>query len=316
VLGISVLGVLAVRGMHGSGDGGEPGTETFAIATDPADAQLVVDGKAMGRTPAKVDAKPGATVQLRKPGYLPVTRTLAAGEPVAVTLAAVKGFEGVWQLADGRLRRFARTGDRVDVYRREAVTGPDGTSLSYAFEETDAGVAFGTSELVQDERSADPSCAIRHRVTYHYVPVPETLTLALEKVGVKVGDDGRCQVTSSDPGDPKPLLRVDRRGDVRYSEAPVGRPPSLDGAKDRGNAADDRMDNSFDPPLKSNALKKNNLKPRAKKQVPQPLPPPPPPPSQVPQANQAPSQIVPQPQAPPINPEPEPQQQQQRIEKK
>ncbi len=277
VLGVSIIGVLAVRG---SGDASPAAAETARVALDtvPAGADVVVDGEHVGTTPRTLElttAKPHA-IELRKPGYLPISiaRAIgAAGGPLEVPLAAVSGFDGVWQLPDGKLRRFQRTGDRVDVYERDAIAGSDGASHTYAFADSPRGVAFTATEMIVDERSADPSCRIAHRVEYHYEG--EALTVALERVGVAF-DGTHCVVASSQPGTPVALQRVDKvdLGEVRYSTAPIGTPPqkpSRPPIRKKSIAKNapppipnDTMDNRLDSVQKGN----NEIVPQAPNQAP------------------------------------------------
>jgi len=297
VLGVSIIGVLAVRGAGG----GEAATTRVAIASQPAGATVVLDGEIVGATPRTldVDRARAHTIELRKPGYLPAARQLdPAGGALAIELASVSGFDGVWQLPDGRLRRFKRTGERVDVYARDAIAGTDGASHTYDFTTAERGVAFAGTEVVADERSSDPSCRIAHGVDYRYEPgTPETLTVALERVGVAV-TDGHCVVTTRAPGAPLALRRVDKvdLGEVRYSEAPIGMPQEPP-AKKRPRLAqkspnpppapipNDTMDNRLDRAAQSN----NN----SGEVIPKPSAPPPPPETQAPQ-QQVQQQLPPQ----------------------
>ncbi len=311
VLGMSILGVLAVRG---GGDGAAAaGTTKLALTTVPAGADLVVDGEAVGQTPRTLDlaADRKHAIEVRKPGYLPVAiaREIgAAGGPIELPLAAVSGFDGIWQLPGGKLRRFQRTGDRVDVYEREAFDGSDGAAHTYAFGPAASGVNFTSTEIIPDERSPDPSCRISHRVEYHYEVAPaETLTVALERVGVAF-DGAHCVVASSQPGVPARLQRREKAdlGEVRYSTAPIGTPPSLpkNALKQRKPPIvaksppppptqqpipNDTMDNRLDNLAKGN----NEVAPQQANQPPQ-------------MQTQAPQQPAPQPQA----------QQQQQLQKK
>jgi hypothetical protein len=247
-----------------------------AVDTVPPGAEVVVDGEHVGRTPRTLELATAVThaIELRKPGYLPISiaRAIgAAGGPLEIPLAAVSGFDGVWQLPGGKLRRFQRTGDRVDVYERDAIAGSDGASHTYAFADAARGVAFTATEVIADERSADPSCRIAHRVEYHYEA--EALTVALERVGVAF-DGTHCVVASSQPGTPVALQRVDKAdlGEVRYSTAPIGTPSSRPKPVFKRPAPkvpppaipNDTMDNRLDNLQKGN----NEIVPQAPNQAP------------------------------------------------
>ena len=297
VLGVSILGVVAVRGTT-TGDAAAA-TSRVAIASQPAGATVVLDGEIVGATPRTLDVARDRThvLELRKPGYLPIRTQLdPAGGPLALALAPVSGFAGVWQLPDGRIRRFARTGERVDVYARDAVTGSDGASHTYEFGSAERGVAFTGTETVPDERSSDPSCRIAHGVEYRYEPGPqETLTVALERVGVAM-TDGHCVVTTRAPGAPIPLRRVDRvdLGEVRYSEAPIGipKPPP----RKRPNPVQ-KAPPPNSPPVPNDTMD-NRLDTNAQQQnrgeiVPQPTAQPPVPETQAPQDLPQPQQQAP-----------------------
>ncbi|HEV7558860.1 MAG TPA: serine/threonine-protein kinase, partial [Kofleriaceae bacterium] len=231
VLGLSIVGVVMTRG----GDD-EPTPRAAPIAnrihvdviSEPLGAQVMRDGKLVGTTPATIDAAPGDRVGLdvRKAGYAPAHRDVVAGpsgQRVDVRLAAVDGFEGVWQLPSGELRAFRRIDDRVDVFKLAAISGPGEFFRTYELVLADTGIAFaGHEELVDPRAPGDPRCRVQLDVRYHYMPATDALELAREKVAIDIRDD-HCVIAARELPAPQALVRVDRtRNDPRWSEAPAG----------------------------------------------------------------------------------------------
>lgn len=208
----------------------------------------------MGATPAMIEVRVGEAValELRKPGYAPVTKTVTASGPaaqVALDLVPQNGFEGVWALPDGQLRAFLRSGEAVDIYKLKTVAGEREFYRKLPLEEP-AGAApaeevvFAASELMTDRRAPhEPSCQISHRIEYHYDPRGDVLAVRPEKVNVGFVD-GRCVVHEKQPGAPLALVRADRGADDgRWSQAPVGKPKDI-------VLPNDTLDNKLDVPQK------------------------------------------------------------------
>jgi hypothetical protein len=241
VLGLSIAAFVAVRS--------QPATDRDAAAAPrtadpsvgltrvevmslPDKAQVWRDGRLLGTTTLSIDARPDEELVLdvRKPGYAPVHYIRRAGgdsKPPVFELASVTGFEGVWELPNHELRAFQRVGDRVDVFKLDAIEGP--RTFFHHFElvpAADDGVAFSTTEELVDPRGPnDPGCHIPHHVEYHYDPIADALVVHPEHVEISFRD-GHCVIVSRDPGVTLTLTRVDReRIDVRRSDAPVGVPP-------------------------------------------------------------------------------------------
>src|SRR5690606_5652661 len=109
-----------------------PGLVTVSITSVPSGAEVWVGGQARGTTPLELDARSGHTVSvaITKPGYLPVKRTLTAGngaDAIHATLPEVTRFVGTWRLPDGQLRELRRAGDRVEVFKRTSAHGGEAT---------------------------------------------------------------------------------------------------------------------------------------------------------------------------------------------
>ena len=233
VLGIGVVAVIAMR------PGDDPGATKPAAAvarptdegaiivvTTPDTAQVSLDGHVV--TSKRLVAKPGTTTSIvvRAPGYGEVQRTLTADagdKTETVELQPVSRFEGVWRLPDGELRALARQGERVDVFKVDAVTGPRKFFRHYAFVPADKGVAFASDEdMVDPHAPDDPSCHIAVHVEYRYDPAADALELRKDKVKVDFAD-GHCVVHSHDP-ETSSLSRVDQARESDVLEPPAGVP--------------------------------------------------------------------------------------------
>src|SRR5258706_704828 len=126
-------------------------------------------------------------------------------------------------MASGELRALAREGERVDVFKVDAVTGPKRFFRHYAFVAADHGVAFANDEEMVDNRAPDdPSCHLGVHVEYLYDPDADTLELHRDKVKVDF-NGGHCVVHSHDP-ETTPLARVDQAHDTSVLEPPAGIP--------------------------------------------------------------------------------------------
>ncbi|MCX5746403.1 MAG: protein kinase, partial [Proteobacteria bacterium] len=269
VLGMSVLGVIAVRGGKtgeaSSADPAEPaatapdrpvpGTIEMIVISTPPGAEIVEGGSTLGPAPRRLHPRPGTrlTIVAKKPGYEPSTIEVTApgmgaaetARTIAVSLLPITGFEGVWRLENGELRELRRAGDRVDIFKRAAVTGPREPYRSYDVVADDDGLAFAGSEDVKGMGDKH-RCLIQHKIVYHYDPKADRLDVQREHVGSKVEADGQCVIVSRAPGDRVALVRVDAVGDVHYTDAPVGRPPVLP-----SKLPNDTFDNAIDVPQKS-----------------------------------------------------------------
>jgi hypothetical protein len=185
----------------------------------------MVDGKPQGTTPAKLAGRQGEQHQLlvTKPGYLPATETVTIKfGAVRLFLPPVTQFEGVWRLANGELRRFARNGDQVDVFKRIEAHGADTFFKSYAFVRADAGVAFAIDDEIVDARAPnDPRCHVKVHVEYRYDPSSDVLEQRRDKVKISF-HDGSCTVQSREV-EPTHLVRAEAVDEVELP-APVGKP--------------------------------------------------------------------------------------------
>jgi serine/threonine-protein kinase len=201
------------------------------VTSEPAGAHVLAGGRDLGIAPIDVDADSGGVeITVHAPGFGDVRRTVTPGAPVSVTLAPVDGFAGVWRLPSGELRAFARehaaAGDAVVVDKLDAVTGPRTFFRRYEFADAaGADVAFAAVEETSVPRPDVADCRIPLRVEYRYRAADDALELRRERVAVD-DVDGHCVARDRAPGDPEPLVRVDRaRGTPTWVAPPAGGPP-------------------------------------------------------------------------------------------
>ncbi len=202
------------------------GSIAVDVVSTPAGAEVRKGTMLVGKTPVKLAAFPGETLELdvRKPGFLPEHRSLAVDaseHAVAVNLVAVQQFEGTWRLSGGELRAFARRNDEVDVFKLAAVDGERVWMKTYQFSPADTGVVFGGEASVSDPRApSEPSCNVRLSVAYHYDPVSDVLEEQRERVSLDFAA-GKC-IVQARKVEPSVLARVGAASDARDLSAPVG----------------------------------------------------------------------------------------------
>jgi hypothetical protein len=199
VLGAGIAAAIAMRGKPTDPDQPEPaplvapaGTVTMTIATTPPGAQLVENAHAIGPTPQTIYPRPGEHVTLTatKPGYEPISTQLVAppatasevDRHVGLQLVQLNGFEGTWRLPNGELREFRRAGERVDIFKRAAVTGPNEPYRTYDLRAAAVGFAFAGSEDIIQRGADDLRCTIPTTVSYHYDPSADALDVTREHV--------------------------------------------------------------------------------------------------------------------------------------
>ncbi|MBA2540885.1 MAG: serine/threonine protein kinase [Deltaproteobacteria bacterium] len=289
VLALAVIGFLVVRPGDSERDDRDrdrpAATSTervikLEVITRPPNAKVHRDGQLLGETPVKVEVPAGAklTLAISKPGYRPITDTLTADKPLSLVkdLQPVLGFQGVWSMPDGKLRGFWRTGERVEVYRLETVTGDRELWRTCDLVDSPTGseaVMFATTAEMTDERAhhGEAGCSIPHRIEYKFDPTAETLEVSAEKVET-ARRDGSCIVVSRAPGAPIKLARADRgTGDTRITQPPVGIPRS------KGEQANNVPNDSFDKELDAKTKRlldsdKTNVAPPPKPVPKQPAP--------------------------------------------
>jgi serine/threonine protein kinase len=236
IAGAGVLGVALVVALLPRGEDepessprvvDDPTTTPIEVVSTPSGAEVVYGGAVRGTTPLTLRAAPGEVVSLviQKPGYLRATRELTAGEGAVVTvsLQEVREFVGIWRLMNGELRELRRNGDRVEVFKRTAVTGGDATFFKhYDFVRADQGVAFGADDELVDPRAPnEPTCHVPVHVEYRYDPASDVLEQRRDKV--KIGFQAGSCVVQAREVEPTRLVRVDRGRDEVELSAPVGR---------------------------------------------------------------------------------------------
>ncbi len=191
-----------------------PAGDRLEIATVPAGAQVTIGGVARGVTPTTIEVGAGElTVTLTRPGYEPVTRTLAvtdaAPPPLRVSLQPITRFQGVWALPDGLLRAFERRGEQVAMFNLEAATG--GREFARFFEfapaPADVVVFVAAEEHVEPRGAADPSCHVPLQAEYRYDPAADALERRTERVRLDFAD-GRCALRSKEWGSAVALRRM------------------------------------------------------------------------------------------------------------
>ena len=270
VLGLSIAAVLVVRadkqkqGVNAPRPSASPvgGRVRVEIMSSPPGAEVYRDGGLVGRTPATLDLAPGTELafQVRKPGYATARHKMLMPDadttlPV-FELAAINGFEGVWQLPTKELRKFKRSGEKIEVSKLESVTGTPQFFRHYELLPAEGGVAFGTTEELVDPRAPyDPGCHIPHKVEYQYDPESDALVVRRERVAVDF-KEGHCVIVSSEVGAAQALARVDRGAlDARETMAPVGRPDLSNNGKP-SHVTSDSLDNVFDGGQKDSGAQK------------------------------------------------------------
>ena len=221
VLGIAVVGVLAARSTK---DPAKPRAQvaepTLMVQSAPAGAEIRIGGQVYGKTPKRIDAQPGDTLVVSKPGYLSVRRPVNEERELTVRLDEVTRFNGVWRIGNGELRAFERKAEQVAVYKLDAVAGPKTFFKHYEFAPADVGVAFGSVDEIVDPRAPnDPNCHQPVRVEYRYDPERDTLEQRRENI--VFGDS--CVVQEREMKSTM-LARVDTPSDTLRVEAPVGVP--------------------------------------------------------------------------------------------
>ncbi len=233
------------------------GSVALRITTAPPGAVLVENDRVIGPTPQDLYPHPGERISLtaKKPGYEPIATQLVAPPTTAsevqrhvrLQLVQSNGFEGVWRLSNGELREFRRAGERVDIYKRDAVTGPSELYRTYDIvAPTDGAPGFAFTGHETIVAAGDLRCTFQSTVAYHYDPATDALDVAREHVGTKV-EDGHCVVVSRELAAGQLLARVDGAGDVHYHDAPVGRPPIAKPSPTMDNTLDDKLDQRLKP---------------------------------------------------------------------
>jgi tRNA A-37 threonylcarbamoyl transferase component Bud32 len=236
VLGAGIVVVLTARGREPSASARgasalrppPTGTVSIVVRSSPGGAEVRRGAVILGTTPTKVTAQSGEHLELdvRKPGYAPVHRSVTAGpedSAVDVALAGEQRFEGAWRMTNGEMRAFVRRGDEVDVFKLASVQGEREFFKTYRFELADLGVVFGGEDMIADSRAPnEPSCNVRVRVDYQYDPAQDRLEQRREKVGLEFAD-GKC-IVQTRKIEPTLLARVGGPAETSEISAPVGVP--------------------------------------------------------------------------------------------
>jgi hypothetical protein len=349
--GAGVLGVALVAAVATRDRGDKPmpartehaetpaGTVPIDITSMPPGADVKIGDKPAGTTPTKLHLPPGTEerITVSKPGYLAETRTVKAGPSGGVagfTLGEVLRFQGVWRTKEGELRELRRQDDRVSVYKLTEVAGDRTFFKHYKFTAAERGIAFASDDEVVDPRAPqDPHCHVPVHVEYRYDPEHDVLELHRDTVKIDL-QDGSCIVRSRKV-EPTRLARVDDQGhDTVEIPAPAW---ATNGPKQE--KVDDAVLDKKKPPTKvtpkqkavvpldprSAEIERREEQKRAKNAklqkkpdiAEEPTAPYTQPPNDVEklgaQANEPPSQILPQPQAPPPTKSAEPVPQQQQV---
>jgi tRNA A-37 threonylcarbamoyl transferase component Bud32 len=203
-------------------------TVAIPVTTTPDGALVSLDDKLVGAAPVTlhVPRHDNVVVAVAKPGYLAQSLHVGTGDndadsPLAVQLAAVTRFEGVWRLPGGELRALQRHDDTVEISKLDAVDGPRRFFRRYAFVETARGTAFANDDEVVDPHAPDdPTCHQPVHVVYRYDAQADALEL--DQPIVDVGFiDGHC-VAKSTTVQTLTLARVDVPSETEHLPAPVG----------------------------------------------------------------------------------------------
>jgi serine/threonine-protein kinase len=285
LMAAAAVALFVMRGSatDSSDDPVEPARPSIAGADVSIDIRSTPDGARiyrgddyLGMTPHNLIVVDGTDVELRmsKPGYAEVTRAIVASKGAVLTasLPAVAGFEGQWELADGKFRSFERRGDRVVGYLHEAATSEPQFLRFFEFTPTEgASVSFGAASEHVDERAPnEPSCRMDLRAEYRYTPATDALELREQRMGSDL-KDGRCVVYSKEwkPFETITRLSSSFEGPTRWATSSAGAsgntaaPDIGDIAADQPAVAADRKAASNPPVNKNTKKKKINKKPPA-----------------------------------------------------
>ena len=145
------------------------------LASAPRGARVEIGGVEVGEAPLRYKCKRGDALEITmtKPGYVPASASIVVDEPetVRLELAPVSGFDGVWQLPDGRFREFRRDGHRVLAWKLGSASGDSKTELgTFEFVPSDPGwISFArTTEAVDERNPEHKSCRRRLGAEYRY----------------------------------------------------------------------------------------------------------------------------------------------------
>jgi hypothetical protein len=230
-LAVTAFGIWVVTRDAGSASPGAvpdkptPG-DTAEVLTTPPGATIIADGEEVGVTPKVIDAvaDKALALELRKPGYLPVKRTIAAGGVVSISLQPVDEFQGTWAMPTGELRRFVRQGDAVVALRLASASDSGTFYRRFQFvPSTGSTMSFAADEDHVDPRLPDePSCRVPLKAQYDYDIGGDELELRKERVKLDLVD-GKCVIADQGWGDAQPLSRIDRAADAgQWAESRAG----------------------------------------------------------------------------------------------
>jgi hypothetical protein len=179
------------------------------------------------------------SVVMAKPGYAPATRSVTAGEgdSIEMVLVPVDGFNGVWQLSDGRFREFVRDTNRVLAWSLASASGDGKTELGpFEFipsEEADSVMFARDTEVVDERNPGHASCRRRLGAQYRY-HIADGLLEIREQSDSVAFEAGLCVIEWTRWGDFKPIRRIQTastdHGVITVSSAGAG------GVKAKSNA--------------------------------------------------------------------------------
>jgi len=201
------------------------------ILSLPSGATVLREGRRIGETPASVSGQPGEELSLvvSLPGYLDQPTLARIGEDTTVELSPIRGFEGVWVIPGGELRRFERARrdgiDQVAAYRVSSSDDPGRFYRMFRFVPGAPGhVTFEAShEYVHESLANEPSCRTPLAARYELELATSTMTTRVERVDVSVVAR-RCVFGARRWSDPEPVTRVDA-ADVHVAESRAGAGP-------------------------------------------------------------------------------------------
>jgi tRNA A-37 threonylcarbamoyl transferase component Bud32 len=172
---------------------------TLTVVAEPRQAEVLRDGQVVGTGTTIIKRlTPGesVTLELRHIGYRTTRQTIDVrdDQTVEVALDPVEGFEGVWRIPSGELRRFEHSGTHVDGYAPRRVGEPGAFLRRFSFVKQDGDMlVFSATAPNEEPRAPDePSCQMPLATEYRYDAAHDTLVQRRQRVTYDVRH-GRCE---------------------------------------------------------------------------------------------------------------------------
>jgi serine/threonine-protein kinase len=224
-------------------------TLTLRVHTTPARAQVRLDGRPLGEAPLTLRDRPAGralVLDLDKPGFRSrhVELTPARDDDLDYSLEPLDGFEGVWRIASGELRRFEHTGERVDGYvparvgdagrflRPFRFVAPAKAAAPDAPDDSAVVTFSATAPHVEPLAPDDPDCQVELATEYRWHELGDRLEQRRQRVRYDVRH-GRCVAPGGGalspewgPWEAAVRLAAGPRSIMAESRAGAGGPPA------------------------------------------------------------------------------------------